>query len=74
MTHTYDSFVYKTDRPWPNPPLTVGAIVGHATPASTRLWLRTGRTGEFSLLLYPRDRFADAAPVENCGNAWPGSR
>lgn len=61
MTHTYDSFVYKTDRPWPNPPLRVGAIVGHATPASTRLWLRTGRTGEFSLLLYPRDRFADAA-------------
>ncbi len=61
LTHTYDSFVYKTDRPWPNPPLTVGTIVGHATPTSTRLWLRTGWTGEFSLLLYPRDRFADAA-------------
>ena len=56
-----DSFVFKTDRPWPNPPLTVAAIVGHSTPASARLWLRTGHTGQFTLLLYPRDEIADAA-------------
>lgn len=59
--HTRDSFVFKTDRPWPNPPLEVAAIVGHATPASVRLWLRTGRTGEFSLLLYPEAGIGDAA-------------
>ncbi len=60
-THTCDSFVFKTDRPWPNPPLAVAAIVGHATPTSVRLWLRTGRTGEFTLLLYPETGAADAA-------------
>ena len=60
-THTSDSFVFKTDRPWPNPPLQVAAIVGHATPTSVRLWLRTGRTGEFSLLLYPESEVGDAA-------------
>ena len=61
LIHTRDSFVFKTDRPWPNPPLAVAAIMGHATPTTVRLWLRTGRTGEFSLLLYPQDKFADAA-------------
>ena len=59
--HTHDSFVFKTDRPWPNPPLTVAAIVGHTTPTTARLWLRTGRTGQFTLLLYPREEIADAA-------------
>lgn len=58
--HTPDSFVFKTDRPWPNPPLTVAAIVGHATPTTARLWLRTGRTGQFTLLLYPQQEIADA--------------
>ena len=61
LTHTSDSFVFKTDRPWPNPPLTVGAIVGHSTPTSARLWLRTGQTGEFTLLLFPQAEIADAA-------------
>ncbi len=56
-----DSFVFKTDRPWPNPPLKVAAIVGHSTPATARLWLRTGRTGQFTLLLYAREEIADAA-------------
>ena len=56
-----DSFVFKTDRPWPNPPLTVAAIVGHSTPASGRLWLRTAQTGAFTLLLYRRARILDAA-------------
>ena len=59
--HTRDSFVFKTDRPWPNPPLAIAAIVGHTTPTTARLWLRTGRTGEFSLLLYLQDKVEDEA-------------
>ncbi len=51
--HTSDSFVFKTDRPWPNARLKVAAIVGHTTSSSVRLWLRTGQLGKFSLLLYP---------------------
>ena len=60
LTQSPDSFVFKTDRPWPNPPLEIGAIVGHATPDSVRLWLRTGRTGQFTLLLSTRDTTLDA--------------
>ena len=56
-----DSFAFKTDRPWPNPTLEVGAIVGHATPTSARLWMRTGRTGRFALLVFPQEEIADAA-------------
>lgn len=55
MAHSPDSFIFKTDRPWPNARLKMAAIVGHATSKSVRLWLRTGRLGEFSLLLYMRD-------------------
>ena len=47
-----DSFVFKTERPWPNARLKVAAIIGHATKDSARAWLRTGRPGEFSLLVY----------------------
>ena len=60
LTQSPDSFVLKTDRPWPNPPLEIGAIVGHATLDSVRLWLRTGRTGQFTLLLSTRDATLDA--------------
>jgi len=48
-----DSFVWKTDRPWPNERLATAAIIGHTTDTSTRLWLRTARLGEHTLLLYP---------------------
>ena len=61
MAESPDSFVFKTDRPWPNPTLTVAAIVGHSTPTSARLWLRTGRTGRFALLLYPQEETADTS-------------
>ena len=50
--HGPDSLVFKSDRPWPNARLRVGAIIGHATSESVRLWLRTGRPGRFTLLLY----------------------
>ena len=55
-----DSFVFKTDRPWPNPALEIAAIVGHTTPDSVRLWLRTGGLGNFTLLLYSTDTEADS--------------
>ena len=55
MAHSPDSFIFKTDRPWPNARLKVAAMVGHATSESVRLWVRTGQPGEFSLFLYPRD-------------------
>ncbi|MCP4655376.1 MAG: alkaline phosphatase family protein [bacterium] len=47
-----DSFIHKTLRPWPNRRLRRGSIVGHTTATSTRLWLRTGKPGQYSLLLY----------------------
>ena len=63
-----NSFIYKTERPWPNPRLHTAAIVGHTTPTSTKLWFRVGRPGKYVLLLYPEtvdranrifDRFKD---------------
>jgi len=61
--HTTDSFVFKTDRPWPNPTLTVAAIVGHATPTTVRLWLRAGQSGQFTLLLYAQDQVNDVTAL-----------
>lgn len=58
-THV-DSFVFKTDRPWPNARLKVAAIVGHTTQDSVRVWLRAGRPGEFSLLWFPHEAALDA--------------
>ena len=56
MAHTPDSLVFRADRPWPNARLRTGAIVGHTTSSSVRLWVRTGRPGDFSLFLYdPRE-------------------
>lgn len=55
-SHSPDSFVFKTDRPWPNARLRTAAIVGHATENSVRLWVRTGQPGRFSLLLYSWER------------------
>ncbi|MCY4487795.1 MAG: alkaline phosphatase D family protein [Deltaproteobacteria bacterium] len=65
QSHIPDSFVFKTDRPWPNARLKVAAIIGHATSDSARVWLRTGRPGEFSLLVYPRE----AALASSAGEA-----
>lgn len=56
MTH---SFTYKTERPWPNPRLKVGAIVGHTTNTTSRLWFRTGNSGEFSVLYWKENSTDD---------------
>ncbi|MCG8436344.1 MAG: alkaline phosphatase family protein [Gammaproteobacteria bacterium] len=56
-----DSFIYKTERPWPNPRFKRAAIVGHTTHDSARIWFRTGRPGDFTLLLYPADIDKDDA-------------
>ena len=50
-----DSFVYRTDRPWPNPRLKIASLVGHATEDSVRLWFRTALPGRYSLLVYSLD-------------------
>ena len=47
-----DSLVFKTDRPWPNARLRVGAIIGHTTSNSVRVWFRTGSPGNFTAILY----------------------
>lgn len=48
-----NSFTYKTERPWPNARFREGVIVGHTTAHSSKLWVRTGSLGKFSLLVYP---------------------
>ena len=48
-----NSFIYRNDRPWPNPRLKRAAIVGHTTDTSARIWFRTSSPGQYTLLLYP---------------------
>jgi len=50
------SFIFKNDRPWPNPRLKRAAIIGHTTASSARLWLRTAAPGHYSLIYYPEDQ------------------
>ena len=49
------SFVHKNDRPWPNARLKRDVIIGHTTPTSTRLWLRSGEPGGFTAVLFDRE-------------------
>lgn len=51
-----NSFTYKTERPWPNHRLKIGAVVGHTTATTCRLWIRTGDIGEYTVLVYPNLR------------------
>lgn len=53
-----DSLIYKTERPWPNKRLKTGAIVGHTTETTSRIWVRTGALGHCCLLVWP---FGDPA-------------
>ncbi len=47
-----DGFIYRTERPWPNPRLKTGAIVGHTTINSATIWFRAGKPGKYRLLLW----------------------
>ncbi|HIE00174.1 MAG TPA: alkaline phosphatase family protein [Thiotrichaceae bacterium] len=40
---------------WANKPLEQASIVGHTTASSCLLWVRTGKIGEFNLLLSKKD-------------------
>lgn len=48
-----DSFIFKTERPWPNARLDRAAIIGHTTNNSTKIWVRTGLIGNYKLFVYP---------------------
>lgn len=54
-----DTFVFRSERPWPNPRMRRGAIVGHTTPDSARIWVRTGAKGFFKLVVIPHRDEAD---------------
>ncbi len=64
--HFYD----KKERPWPNNRLKQGSIVGHVTPTTVRLWLRTSSQGDFVLLLSaePLSKLGGAPTVADDGN------
>ena len=60
--HSPDSFVFKSDRPWPNARLKVAAIVGHANGKQRTGLAAHGAAGEFALRVY-----AWEAAVESAG-------
>ena len=47
-----DTFIWKTNRPWPNDRMKQASIVGHTTAKSTLLWLRTAKPGKYTLLVF----------------------
>jgi len=47
-----NSFIYKNDRPWPNPRLKRAAIVGHVTDETAKLWFRTAAPGNYEVWVY----------------------
>ena len=57
-----NSFVFKSERPWPNARLGEGVIVGHTTATTAKIWIRAWQPGNFSLLCYPRASSGEATP------------
>ena len=51
---TMYSFDNRADSPWPNATLDRGVIIGHTTPTSSRVWVRTDKKGNFQLLVFDR--------------------
>ena len=47
-----NTFIWKNNRPWPNPRLKTASIVGHTTHNSSKIWLRTARLGSFTLIIF----------------------
>ena len=58
-----DTFINKDERDWPNERLTVGAIVGHTTERSCRLWIRTGKPGNYTVIYYKRPKEGSAGDL-----------
>lgn len=58
-------FYDKEDRPWPGARLTSGAIVGHTTSTSARIWVRAWEPGTYCLIVAEReiDKAADPKPA-----------
>ncbi|MCH9705626.1 MAG: alkaline phosphatase family protein [Proteobacteria bacterium] len=50
------SFDDRADLPWPNSILDRGVIIGHTTTNSSRIWVRTGKKGDFTLLVFDRKK------------------
>ncbi len=55
------SFIYKTERPWPNARFSVGVIIGHTTTDACKIWVRTGAIGKYVLVIYPAAIDTDGA-------------
>lgn len=55
MPDTLDKlkFYDKEDRPWPGKRLDRGAIVGHTTDTTTRIWVRVKEEGKYGLAVAP---------------------
>lgn len=49
-----EEFINKDERDWPNPRLKIGAIVGHTTATTCRIWVRTANIGNYKLIYYKR--------------------
>ncbi len=50
-----DSFVYRSERPWPVARLKRAAIVGHTTDCTAKIWVRTGACGNYKLIALPQN-------------------
>lgn len=47
-------YIYRSERSWPNKRFSIGAIVGHTTSTSCRLWIRTASCGDYTLIVYQK--------------------
>ncbi len=65
-------FYDKLERPWPNNRLERATIVGHTTPNSSRVWVRTKNEGRHHLIVSTAPiRVGSAAPtVEQVDGEW----
>ena len=65
-------FYDKSERPWPNNRLKRAAIVGHTTPVSSRVWVRTECQGRHHLIVSTVPIRAGSAPptVEQVDGGW----
>ncbi len=60
-----DSFVFRNERPWPVPRLKRAAIVGHTTPVSSKIWIRTGELGDYKFIACPPNAVQN--PIDKIG-------